>query len=132
MKKYLIIFYICLVHYLSFSQTVKVIDNLNNPIPFVSIFDNLKKNGIITDKNGEADIEIFNNNDVIIIQHPSYEKINLNLEEIIKNNFVIKLNEKVFKIDEIVISANKWEQSKSDISSQILDLSENEIKYLNP
>ena len=120
------------VHYLSFSQTVKVIDNLNNPIPFVSIFDNLKKNGIITDKNGEADIEIFNNNDVIIIQHPSYEKINLNLEEIIKNNFVIKLNEKVFKIDEIVISANKWEQSKSDISSQILDLSENEIKYLNP
>ena len=127
MKKYLIIFYICLVHYLSFSQTVKVIDNLNNPIPFVSIFDNLKKNGIITDKNGEADIEIFNNNDVIIIQHPSYEKINLNLEEIIKNNFVIKLNEKVFKIDEIVISANKWEQSKSDISSQILDLSENEI-----
>ena len=132
MKKYLIIFYIFFVHYLSFSQTVKVIDNLNNPIPFVSIFNNLKKNGIITDKNGEADIEIFNNNDVIIIQHPSYEKINLNLEEIIKNNFVIKLNEKVFKIDEIVISANKWEQSKSDISSQILDLSENEIKYLNP
>ena len=44
-----------LVHYLSFSQTVKVIDGLNNPIPFVSIFDNLKKNGIITDKNGEAD-----------------------------------------------------------------------------
>ncbi len=132
MKKYLIIFYIFFVHYLSFSQTVKVIDNLNNPIPFVSIFDNLKKNGIITDKNGEADIEIFNNNDVIIIQHPSYEKINLNLEEIIKNNFIIKLNEKIFKIDEIVISANKWEQSKSDISSQILDLSENEIKYLNP
>ena len=40
--------------------------------------------------------------------------------------------EKIFKIDEIVISANKWEQSKSDISSQILDLSENEIRYLNP
>ena len=61
MKKYLIIFYIFFVHYLSFSQTVKVIDNLNNPIPFVSIFDNLKKKGIITDKNGETDIEIFNN-----------------------------------------------------------------------
>ena len=132
MKKYWIIFYIFFFHNLSFSQTVKIIDDSNNPIPFVSIFDSLKKNGIITDKNGEANLKIFNNNDVLIIQHPSYENINLNLNDIIKNNYIIKLNENIFKIDEIVISANKWEQSKSDISSQILDLSENEIKYLNP
>ena len=132
MKKYWIILILFFVYSQSFSQKIKIIDDSNNPIPFVSIFDNLKKKGIITDKNGEANLEIFNGNEIIVIQHPSYEKTNLKLKEIIENNYIIKLNEKIFKIDEIVISANKWEQSKSDISSQILDLSENEIKYLNP
>ena len=132
MKKYLIILFIFFVYSESFSQKIKIIDGSDNPIPFVSIFDNLKKKGIITDKNGEANLEIFNDDEIIVIQHPSYEKTNLNLNEIIENNYIIKLNEKIFKIDEIVISANKWEQSKSDISSQILDLSENEIRYLNP
>ena len=132
MKKYWIILILFFVYSQSFSQKIKIIDDSNNPIPFVSIFDNLKKKGIITDKNGEANLEIFNGNEIIVIQHPSYEKTNLKLKEIIENNYIIKLNEKIFKIDEIVISANKWEQSKSDISSQILDLTENDIKYLNP
>ena len=106
MKKYLIILFIFFVYSESFSQKIKIIDGSDNPIPFVSIFDNLKKKGIITDKNGEANLEIFNDDEIIVIQHPSYEKTNLNLNEIIENNYIIKLNEKIFKIDEIVISIN--------------------------
>ena len=74
----------------------------------------------------------FNISDTIIIQHPSYETITTNLNKLKEKDYLLILKENIFKIDEIVISANRWEQSKSDISSQILDLSENEIKYINP
>ena len=72
MKKYLIILFIFFVYSESFSQKIKIIDGSDNPIPFVSIFDNLKKKGIITDKNGEANLEIFNDDEIIVIQLAVY------------------------------------------------------------
>ena len=132
MKKCYFILYLLFVCNFSFSQSIKIIDVDNNPIPLVSIYNNAKSIGETTNSNGEVNLEKFSVNDTLIIQHPSYENMTITFNKLKKNNYLVVLEEKIFKIDEIVISANKWEQSKSDISSQILDLSENEIKYINP
>ena len=121
MKKCYFILFLLFVCNFSFSQSIKIIDVDNNPIPLVSIYNNAKSIGETTNSNGEVNLEKFSVNDTLIIQHPSYENMTITFNKLKKNNYLVVLEEKIFKIDEIVISANKWEQSKSDISSQILD-----------
>ena len=132
MKKYYIIFFLLIINNFSFSQKIRIIDENSNPIIFVSIYNNIKSIGENTNSDGEAYLDKFKVNDTLTIQHPSFESITTSINKLKEENYLVVLKEKIFKIDEIVISANKWEQSKSDISSQILDLSENEIEYINP
>ncbi|MCT4604335.1 MAG: TonB-dependent receptor [Marinifilum sp.] len=111
-----------------FAQELKVIDSeTNKPIENVYIFDT--HNSILTNKSGIANLTDFTNKEFIYFQHPAYQNLKLVYADIKQQNFIVKLNSNIFPIEEVVVSANKWEQNIKEIPLKVHRIGKNEILH---
>ncbi len=112
------------------AQTVTVLDNSNlQAIENVFIFSFNESS--LTNKSGKADISMFSKNDTLVFQHPSYKTIVLPYKSVEYINFEVRLQESVIDINEVVVSANRWEQKKNEVPNQIATLSAKDIANSN-
>ena len=135
MKKVLII--ICLLPFIllinSYSQTVTVVDSEDlKPIPDVAVTNESGSKFIYTNRSGKADVSAFGETDIICFQHFTFERICIGIEEIKSSNYIIKLNRKLFAIEEFVISANRWEQNKTEVPNKITSVLKPLAELQNP
>jgi len=113
------------------AQSIKVIDNKTGiPIPDVFIYST--QASALTDLKGEADISDMNGARVITFQHPSYTSRVLAFDEIKSANFRIVLTENVFPLGEVIISASRWEQERTEIANKISTITPKDIQFNNP
>ncbi|GAB7087958.1 TonB-dependent receptor [Marinifilum fragile] len=113
-----------------FSQQVKVVDKeTNKPIENVYIFD--KYNSTLTNKFGIADLSEFKEKGHIYFQHPSFQNLELDFDEIKLRNFTVRLLSNIFPIQEVVVSANKWEQNIKEVPLKVHRIDKNEIARVN-
>ena len=68
-----------------------------------------------TDENGDASLEKFSLNEDILFKHSSFLNYTTTREKIEKQGKIVLLIENPIKLDEVVVSANRWEESKSEI-----------------
>jgi hemoglobin/transferrin/lactoferrin receptor protein len=116
-----------------FSQSIIVRDIFTRqPIENVIIFNSDSTLYSISNRGGKADISKFKTNDLLSFQHPAYIVFTLNVSELKKLNYEVKLTEQVISMHEVVIAANRWEQNKNEVSQKISDLSSKEIQFNNP
>lgn len=134
MKSILLVFIIYLIAQpLLRSQVITIIDNEENiPVPDVIIHNQAKSDFIYSNRSGSADISGFDRNEVICFQHFSYERKCLTVDEIIRSDYKIYLTQKVFEIEEFVVSANRWEQSRNEVPNKITVVSSPVIRFQNP
>jgi hemoglobin/transferrin/lactoferrin receptor protein len=132
-KSLLIILLLLIQGGISHAQKVTVIDQTDlQPIEDVLIIslDNTKTS--LTTLFGVADLTTFDRNDTIIFQHPSYEKLILPLRDVTSSRGVIRLKERTIHLSQIVVSANKWEQERSEVPNKITSITSKEIAFDNP
>ena len=84
---------------------------------------------LMTDLDGKLSLNSFKEFDKVIFQHVFYFKIS-----IIKNDItnVLYLQRQPQYLDEIVISASKFEQSKREVPQKIISIKEDDIVLMNP
>jgi len=112
------------------AQTIKVMNkNDLQGIEDVLVFN--KNHTIITNKKGEADLSAFNKLETINFQHASYERLIMTYKELEESHFVVSLSESVLKLNEVVISSNRWEQNKKEVPNKITSISAKEIGFSN-
>ncbi|NOR28948.1 MAG: TonB-dependent receptor plug domain-containing protein [Lutibacter sp.] len=115
------------------AQQVKVLERESNfPIENVTIYNDSNNTVVYTNKKGIADLTAFSNSDVISFNHLAFIEY-----EILKKNlgiieFVVYLNKKSERLNEIVLSASKGKESRSRVAEQIDIISKEEIKKLAP
>ena len=118
----------------SLSQTITIKDlKTEKFIEYVTIqgesFNIIK----ITNFEGQADITDFNKLDKIEIQKIGYRTVIISYSELEKLNFVAYLFPVTTQIyDEIVVSATRWSQSKSNLPNIISTINAEQVKLLNP
>lgn len=118
---------------IGFSQTVTVFEGqTNEPIPGVTLYIFNKTKSVVTDLNGKAKLDSFNDSETIYFQNLLYEKIQLKKSEIAQRNYIIYLRPKVEGLKQVVISASKFEQNKRDVPQTIKSISAKEIALANP
>ena len=118
---------------LGHAQQVQVLEhNSKIPIPGVAIYNHSKNKSTITDINGQANLDAFSNDEVIYLEHLLYQKMTIKKSQVIKNNGIIYLDPKVEGLDEIIVSASKFEQSKRDIPQKITTIDTKTIALANP
>ena len=116
-----------------YGQNIKIIDNLNlKPIENVLIVNESQTKSAITNTKGETTLNTFSKDEMLLFQHPSYKRIKLKKSDAIKNGNVLKLTETNIKINEVLISANKWEQNKNEVPNKITTIKSSEIDFHNP
>jgi hemoglobin/transferrin/lactoferrin receptor protein len=114
------------------SQTITVVEEgTNEPIVGVSIFNLKRDKSVVTNLDGRASLALFNVNETIYFQNLLYKKKSI---KITKRNadFTVYLLPKVEDLNQIVISASKFEQSKRDIPQTIVNISAKDIAFENP
>ena len=125
---------ICLCAVISaHAQDIKVLDQETQiPVIGVTIYNSKKDKSAITDIDGKANLDHFDTNETVYFQNILYVKYGVKKSAIIKNNNVVFLVPKIEGLDQVVISASKFEQSKRDIPQTIVNINSADIQFANP
>lgn len=113
----------------SAQQVVVVDESDNQPISGVAVFNDLKTKTAITDFDGSANLNSFSEQDQIHFQHLSYHKISI-LKSSIQDT--VFLSPRATNLNEIVISASKFEQSIKEVPQNVISINSKEIQLSNP
>ena len=115
------------------AQTLFVYDQkTGEPVSDVFVFNDSKTNSGLTDRTGIIDITKFWPSQKIHFQHSSFVKFELDRETIEHLHYRIPLTEKFVDLNEIVVSASKWETNKNEIPNKIELIKSKDIVFENP
>ncbi len=114
------------------SQSVIVADHATGlPIVHVGVFSSDSLRFTYSDQHGRVEMKNFLDTDLIIFQHPSYQRVVMPYEEVMKLTDPLKMTERIIHMGELVISANKWEQNSDEIPQSIIKITPDQFKYNN-
>lgn len=128
MKK--LIAYIILLFVIRFvnAQNIQVLDATTlQPINNVSITDSESKNQTYTNNKGYA--VLWQGANILIISHPDYHKKNISANDISDNK--IYLQPQTIRLDEVVISANRFEEKRTDVAQKIEVISAKDLQNMS-
>ncbi len=115
MKKLLLLLPFLLFFFSPFAQSKVHVINAKNGQAIEGVLLISNQASTQTDENGDASLEKFSLNEDILFKHSSFLNYTTTREKIEKQGKIVLLIENPIKLDEVVVSANRWEESKSEI-----------------
>ncbi|MCC5946459.1 MAG: TonB-dependent receptor [Bernardetiaceae bacterium] len=115
------------------AQTLMVQDKkTGEPIEMVMVGNKDGRNFVLTNQQGQADISGLDKSRMFQIDILGYKKAILSFEDLEKSSFVVLLESQFLMIDEVVVSATRWQQASSDVPAKIISISPQEVALQNP
>ena len=132
--KFILLPFVCLLFVQTiYAQEIQVLEKESRiPIPGVTIYNETKSIVVITDFDGKASLHSFSDSENIYFDDLLHKKTKTTKPAIILNNHIILLEAEIEGLDEVVISASKFEQSKRDIPQKIIGIDAKKIQLVNP
>ena len=117
----------------SVAQTVLVRDNNSfRPVDNVAVYNPAHTHTALTNVYGIADLSSFRETDTLVFQHTAYETISYKYSEITAAEFNVYLQKKSISLDEIIISATRFEQDAEELPNRIISIPAAKIRFDNP
>ncbi len=133
MKQFIIIFLLLFFGIAANSQVVKVINQeTGEPLDLVMITSNKSQTYITTNSKGQVDISIFENAEIIIFRLLGFSAVEKSYSELKTDNFAVSLTPANVSMDEVVVSASRWNQISSSVPSKVSTISQKNISLSNP
>ncbi|GAA0737988.1 TonB-dependent receptor [Gaetbulibacter jejuensis] len=132
MKHKFLFVLICFTSFLQAQQIQVLEKGTNLPVSGVTIYNSDKSKSVITDIDGYTTLSQFDDNETIFFQNLLYQKLKTSKAEIASNNFIVYLTQNVEGLNEVVVSASKFEQSKRDIPQKVISFDAEKIQFSNP
>ncbi|WP_290697801.1 TonB-dependent receptor [Lacinutrix sp.] len=131
-KKYFLVLFITLfLCFYAKAQEIVVINiNTQEPISGVAIYNKTKSKSVVTNFDGEANLNSFEASEIIYFKHLSFKLFSI--KKVLISNFKVNLKPKAQGLEEIVISASKFKENKRDVPKKITSVSASEIAFENP
>lgn len=132
MKTLSFLFFFIIASIYAQAQNVKVLNKVTKEAIFgVAIYNVDKSKSVVTNFRGEADLDKFSDTEIIYFKHLSHILKSLTKRDIVKSNKVYLVSN-TQGLEEIVVSASKFRQSKKDISQKIVSIDAKSIQFTNP
>jgi len=133
LKKYMGLLFISVLCYNLNAQTVKVIEQKSGvPIEFVTISTISPKLSSLTNESGIADVSKFSELDSIYFASIGFETRIVSWDQLKQQEFVIGLKALNYSLDEVIVSATRWAQSRRELTSRVTSIRPEEIQVSNP
>jgi hemoglobin/transferrin/lactoferrin receptor protein len=134
MKKIgLLLFGVCFASLFLHAQRIKIIDGLTeNPIENVRVY--LENEQVVlaeSDVNGDMILPEIGEHQELIFKHPDYVVISSTLYNLKLSNYTQRLNENINSLEEVVISASRFEEKRKDVAQKIQVIGTKELQYMN-
>ena len=84
-----------------------------------------------TDANGNANLGNFEKSDLLLFQLTGYQPFQTSYKDLAARQYKVTLSEKTYSLDEVVISASKFEEKRSDVPQQIQVLDARKLAFMN-
>ncbi|MEO8446110.1 MAG: TonB-dependent receptor [bacterium] len=130
MKKFTLITILMLISAFGFSQTVTVIDR-SDLAPVKNALLTAGNVSATTNALGQADISGFSGEEKILVSSVDFLPQTISYQTIELMNFVIQLTDRSYRTDEIVVSANKFDENSKFLPRQIEVLNARDIGFIN-
>ncbi|MCK9618421.1 MAG: TonB-dependent receptor [Lentimicrobiaceae bacterium] len=131
-----IIFTLCIFTCFIYSvtaQQVTVYDKSDlQPIVNVSVYNQAKSAAEMTDAKGVAKLSAFKDNDTLFFKHIAYQEFKITKKALSQSKYKVYLADNIIRLDEVVLSANKFEEKKADIPHKIDIITAKQIAFNNP
>lgn len=85
-----------------------------------------------SDAKGRVDISSINGADSIIIHFVGYKDLHLSFDSLDSLDFRIEMSAKHLALEEIVVSASRWQENASDVSMKVTGIPQRKIAIQNP
>ena len=116
----------------SLEAQIVMVKDISNDFPISNVtIESAISSAIKTDTSGKANISVFEQEDEIWFIHPNFMVRRFSYQELIKMNFVVALAENSYSLNEIVVSANKFNEKLSEVGQSIRVINAKEISFLN-
>lgn len=116
-----------------FTQSVFIFDRENkSPLEFVVV--SQAKNNLVelSDESGKVDLSNFSRTDKIEFRLFGYKTINRTFADLEKKGYEVFLESSTIALEQAVVSATKWSQSRQEIPARITSITKEERELLNP
>ncbi len=115
------------------AQVVKVTDaQTGEPLAWVSIFSKERNAQAVTDESGSADISAMRGAADIEFQLLGYAPLRRSYFELERSNYRVALEPWTLSLQQVVVSASRWRQSRRQVPNNILSISPNDVSLVNP
>lgn len=126
-------FLLLLVPIVSRSQTLTILDaESGTPLSLVTVFSERPWISSSTNPQGKTELSKFKLAKEIHIQLIGYTPIKTTFEKLLEQKFLVLLTPNTLSLDEVVVSASRWEQSSAEVASLIKTISSKEVLFQNP
>lgn len=112
------------------SQTLLIVDKSTlQPLQFAQI--ETGKSVLTSDANGNVDISKVLSNQTFTVRQIGYQPVTLNSAQLKMLNYQVSLTEKAFDLNEVIVSASKFEERQRDVAQQIQVLRSKELQFMS-
>jgi len=122
----------CLYGYVLHAQEIYLKDQTTlKALEQVTIINITTQTTLSSDQNGMVDITSFRNADSLLFKLLGYEEIFISFEEAVQLKIIL-LASSPFSLEGVVISANRWEQNRTEVPNHITSIEARDIAFYNP
>jgi len=133
MNKILGLVVLCVLSIPLSAQTVTIKESGTlEPLEWVTLSSEQPKAFGITNAKGQADLSPFLNAEKIEIRKLGFHPKEISYEHIINQKLEIILEPTLLNLEEVVISATRWQQNSTNIPSKIQTISAEKVAFQNP
>lgn len=115
------------------AQTVWVLDQeTRQPLEFATLSSLEPPASAVTGENGQAEISEFRFSGKIEVRMVGYEPLEISFFDLEKAGFRVYLNPARISLDQVVVSASRWDQSKRETPARITTIGPRAVALQNP
>ncbi len=115
------------------AQTINIKDEVSKKsIAGALVFDDDKKIQRVSDEKGAVDFADFSKLNFINVQMLGYKSQRISMVRLQAQGYEILLQENALSLNEVVVSANRWEQNSRELSNQITIIDKEQVEFQNP
>ncbi len=133
MKK---VFMMCVIACMSayaYGQAITILDDVTGqPVELAIVISDKHKTGEMTNHEGQLSSSLFVDAEWILIKSLGFHTQQLSYNDLVNMKFIVRMAREDISLDQVVVSASRWNQSSSDIPSKVSTISTRDIALQNP
>ena len=132
MKLKITFFMFCLIYFNYYAQNIEILDqNSLKQLSGVEVFEVNSEIKLISDNKGNIDISSLSKTQKIIIKKEMYYEQIYNYNDLSELNYKIYLIENLNSLEEVVVSASRFEEKRKDVVQKIQVIRNSDLQNIN-